>query len=76
MEYTCLHCLSDLDRGDVLDHFLKTCENPDKAVAMATNYGWSDTNRVHFTRSVIVQPEHGVQYTICPDCKKINPFNK
>jgi len=42
-----------------------------KAMEAALLYGWSETEKKHFNRSIIVQPE---QYTICPDCKKKDPL--
>ena len=45
-----------------------------KATEVAVLYGWSETEKKHFNRSIIVQPEHSSQYTICPDCKKRDPL--
>ena len=66
----CLHCCADLDKGDVLEHFLKAYQgNVTRASEAAAGYGWSETNRVRFNRAVIVQPENGPQFVQCPECK-------
>jgi hypothetical protein len=46
-----------------------------KALAAAKSYGWSETNKIHFSRAIIIQPDREPQYTICPDCKKTLSFN-
>ena len=67
----CVHCGANLDRGDVLEHFLGAYPgNVPRATAAASAYGWSETSRVRFSRSVIVQPENGPQFAQCPECKK------
>ena len=76
MEYICQHCNADLDNGDVFKHFFLQYKNYAKALESASSYGWSETNKVHFDRSVILQCKNGTQYTICPDCKEKNPFRK
>jgi hypothetical protein len=73
--YICKHCGTDLDDGDILEHFLKEYNNDYlKAMDSAKNYGWSETNRIHFDKSVIIQFENSPQCTICPECKRKNPF--
>lgn len=75
MDYTCQHCGADLDQGDVLEYFLLEYEGDYiKAIESATLYGWTETNNIHFNRSIIVQPDTGLQYTICPDCEKKDPL--
>ncbi len=75
MAYACAHCGADLDRGDVLEHFTRACAgDTQRAARSASAYGWSESNRVHFTRSVIVQPAHGPQYVQCPECKARDPL--
>jgi len=70
--YICRHCGSDLDNGDIYEHFLSEyCGYSEAAIDAAHDYGWSKTNKKHFDRSIIVQPD---QYTICPDCKGRDPF--
>ena len=60
-----------MDRGDVLEHFLRAYSgNVQMATEAAFAYGWSETNRVRFDRSVIVQPENGPQFVLCPECKQ------
>jgi hypothetical protein len=72
--YACRHCRADLDKGDVFEHFMSQYDDPIKAMESASRYGWSDANKVHFNRSIIVQPENSPQYVICPDCKTKDPF--
>lgn len=88
MNFICKHCNSNLDKGDVFEYFLaqngilseeqgnecyeKAKEN---AKMCATMYGWSENNKVHFTREVILQQNKGSQHTICPDCKNSNPLS-
>ena len=67
----CRKCGANLDRGDVLEHFLSAYSgNVQRATEAAFAYGWSETNRVRFDRSVIVQPENGPQFVLCPECKQ------
>ena len=47
-----------------------------KAINTAVLYGWSETTKIHFNRSIIVQPDRAPQYTICPNCKKVDPFKQ
>jgi hypothetical protein len=58
-----------LDRGDVMEHFFARSGDARSATEAASAYGWSETNRVRFSRSVIVQPENGPQFVQCPECK-------
>jgi len=74
MEYICRHCGADLDQGDVFDFFMKEYGDKKKALENAGHYGWTPTNRVHFKRSLIIQPSEGPQYVICPDCEGIDPL--
>jgi hypothetical protein len=72
--YVCQHCSSNLDKGDIFKHFMSVYNDNRKAMEAAVLYGWSETEKKHFNRSIIVQPEHSSQYTICPDCKKKDPL--
>ena len=74
MEYKCQHCSADLDEGDILEHFLEKYGDYTKAKETASHYGWTETNKIHFDRSVIIQCKIGPQYVICPDCGKKDPF--
>lgn len=74
MEYTCQHCSADLDEGDILEHFLLKYGDYIKARETARLYGWTETNKIHFNRTIVMQPKKGSQYTICPDCKKPDPL--
>lgn len=73
MEFTCQHCRANLDEGDILEHFLLTYEYT-KAKEIARLYGWTETNKKRFNRSIIMQPKKGSQYTVCPDCEKTDPL--
>ena len=74
MDYTCQHCRANLDKGDIYEHFLLIYADSKKALEAAKGYGWSETTKLHFNRSVIVQPDKDPQYVVCPDCKKKDPF--
>ena len=74
--YSCQHCSANLDKGDVFQHFMSKYDDRTKSFESASRYGWSDANKVHFNRSVAVQPENSPQYTICPDCKTTDPFKQ
>ena len=71
MDYTCKFCCADLDEGDILEHFLLEYGGDHiKARKTAMLYGWTDINKLHFNRSIIIQSEQLQQYIICPDCEK------
>ena len=74
MSYICRHCGANLDMGDVFQHFYKQYNDYTKAIQAARNYGWSEKNQVHFTRSVIVQKEQGKPFEKCPECNNKDPF--
>jgi len=70
MDYHCQHCGVDLDAGDVYQVIMeKFCYTPDQALIAARAYGWSETNKIHFLKSIIVQPDREPQYEECPSCK-------
>ena len=74
MDYICQHCRANLDGGDIFEYFLVKYMNRKKALESAKQYGWSETNKLHFNKSIIVQPDTGEQYDICPICKNKYPF--
>jgi hypothetical protein len=74
MEYICRHCKADLDEGDILEHFLIKYKDYKKAREIAGLYGWTETNKIHFNRSILMQPKKASQYTMCPDCEKLDPL--
>jgi hypothetical protein len=74
MDYNCQHCGANLDDGDIFERFLLKYGDPVKARDCAISYGWSETNKKHFKRSMIIQCENAPQYTICPDCNQKDPF--
>ena len=72
--YTCRHCGSDLDNGDIYEHFLfEYCGDHEAALNAARDNGWSVTNKKHFDRSILVHPD---RYVICPDCEGRDPLKK
>lgn len=74
MDYTCQHCKANLDCVDILEYFLHVYSGDrKKAFSSAQGYGWSETNKIHFNRSVIVQNKDS-QWTQCPDCKQKEPL--
>ena len=74
MDYLCQHCGADLDEGDIFDYFYSKCKDYTKALEIATYYGWTVNNKLHFTRTIIVESETSSQYIICPDCEKKDPL--
>jgi hypothetical protein len=74
ISYICQHCSANLDDGDIFEHFMVKYKDKIKALDTAKRYGWSETNKIHFNRSVIVQSDKQPQYEICPECKRMWPF--
>jgi len=74
MDYICQHCGVDLDAGDIFEHFLNEYMDHKKALESAKQYGWSETNKIHFNKSIIIQPDNDPQYVICPYCENKWPF--
>ena len=74
MDYRCRHCGTDLDGGDIFEQCLAVEGDRDKALRAAKAYGWTETNQLHFTKVVIVQPERKPQYEECPACHGMNPL--
>lgn len=66
----CKHCKSDLDGGDIYQHFLLKYNDKKEALETAKRYGWSETNKLRFSSAVIVQPVDGPKYIVCPVCKE------
>ena len=75
MEYICQHCGTNLDDGDIFEYFFLEYNDYEVAIKIAKEYGWSETNKIHFNRSVIIQSEYCSQIVICPDCEKSDPFS-
>ena len=75
IDYICRHCGADLDEGDIFEHFLLKFNDHTKAIETARLYGWTESNKIHFNRSMIIQSntKKTPQYTICPDCKQKDP---
>ena len=76
MDYHCRHCGEDLDGGDIYEVYLAQTGDPKKALAWAKQSGWSETDKRHFKKSVIVQPEGREQWVECPKCKGKWPFTQ
>ena len=73
--YNCHRCNSNLDDGDIYEYFFEHYKkNHERALKSAQFYGWTETNRKHFLRSIIEQPPSGPQYTLCPDCGIKDPL--
>ena len=60
--------------GDLNVQRCNKCKDYTEAMISAGYYGWSENNKIHFNRSLIIQPDDSEQYTICPDCKVKDPF--
>ena len=73
MYNTCPHCKTNLDAGDIFENFLNMFNDSIKALQYAKSYGWKETDKIHFSRSIIVQPDRDPQYITCPDCKQKLP---
>ena len=71
--YACKFCSANLDGGDIFEVFLKKMER-EKALKSAKGYGWSETNKIHFNKAIIIQPDSQPQYTICAYCKNKDPL--
>ena len=67
----CKHCGVNLDGGDIYEYFFARYVNVAKALESAKAYGWKETDKIRFNNSIIVQPDKGEQYSICPNCNKI-----
>jgi len=67
----CKHCGVNLDGGDIYEYFFARYLNVEKALETAKTYGWKETDKIRFSNSIIVQPDKGEQYSICPKCNKI-----
>lgn len=81
-EMNCRYCNKDLDGGDVYE-YLKMhplyMDRSDKEIRkFARSYGWTEENRIHFDKSVIIHfdDRYKEQITICPECKGIEPLKK
>lgn len=66
----CKNCNSDLDGGDIFQHFLYVYNDTEKALESAKMYGWSEKNKLRFSKAFIVQPDDKPQYMVCNVCKK------
>jgi len=74
-KYICRHCNANLDDGDIYEYFLSEYNDHDKALLSASSYGWTETDKKHFTLDIIVQPLfQGKQYTVCPYCEEKHPL--
>jgi hypothetical protein len=75
MDYICKHCKTNLDDGDILEYFVLEYGNYTKALEVANKYGWSETNKLHFTWVITIQPDNSSQYNICPECNQNEPLS-
>jgi len=67
-------CHEDLNADDIYEHFLRTEGDEEKALRAARAHGWTESNKLHFTKAVIVQPDREPQYEVCPKCNKKWPI--
>jgi hypothetical protein len=78
----CRYCNFDLDGGDIYEvlkvHPLYMDRLDREIRKIAENYGWTDENKLHFNKSIIIQfnEHHKEQVEICPMCKGISPLDK
>ena len=76
---TCRYCDGDLDDGDILQVLSKNeCYkhlSRSQLLEIASDYGYSDLNPIHFSKEIIVQFPNKPQINICPYCKGIWPTN-
>jgi hypothetical protein len=78
----CRYCNFDLDGGDIYEtlkvHPLYMDRLDREIRKMAKSYGWTEENRLHFDKSVIIQfdQREKEQITICQTCKGISPLDK
>ena len=76
MEYMCQHCRANLDEGDILEHFLLKYGDYTKAKEIAGLYGWTETNKIRFNRSIIMQPKKGSHILYVPIVEKQTLYHK
>lgn len=70
----CRHCGADLDGGDIFEQCLVVEGDKDRALRAAKTYGWTEENKLRFTKVVIVQPDRKPQYEECPACHGVDPL--
>ena len=78
IETACKYCKTDLDDGDVYEKIKSIfylIYNHDEILRMARHHGWTHTNRLRFTKEVLVY-KNGDSYSICPECKGYDPLKK
>lgn len=78
---TCPHCGITLDDGDILDRLRQNHPEyaEDKLLEAAGYYGWSDRNKIRFSRIIGIKLDRDrVEFYQCPDChRKIdNPYKE
>ena len=68
---TCEHCGLDLDGGDVFDVMYEASNNKDysEVYRVASMYGWTPYNRLHFSKAIVVQQYRRPDKAMCPGCK-------
>ena len=77
-KYDCKICGVSLDDGEILDVLRRQPFYADKSFSYILNaafgYGWHPTQRMHFTREVIMQSFDKPQYIMCPECGGREPL--
>jgi len=80
-EMICRYCNANLDGGEVYEvlkvHPLYMDRLDGEIRKMAKSYGWTEENKLHFDKRVIIQfdDRDQQQIMICPTCNGIEPFN-
>lgn len=69
----CKVCNFNLDIGDIYEVLLSSgkYKTPDRALSAAKQYGWSESNKLRFDRSVLVKNDSGILVSICPKCDTV-----
>lgn len=72
----CPECGANWDNGDIFDVLQKKHLNEpiEKVKEWASHYGWSEDNKVHFSKVIgleIPGKYDGVSYWKCPECQML-----
>lgn len=74
----CPHCDYLLDRGDIVDHFVKEGKTLKESLRIALDYGWTPKTPARFSAIIGVDDPYldRVTHYVCPGCRKVieSPF--
>ena len=75
MENCCRYCNYNLDDGDVFEVLSNVYKNytKEEIIIMAGDYGWTSSNKIRFSKTLIIQFDNKPQIEICPKCSGIWP---